>query len=367
MLKRMLIILGAILLVFVLLVGAYILYMQLNYYRIEDNLPLEISRNTAHRLATEEEYTAVTYNVGFGAYDQAYSFFMDTGKMADGTPVAGKYSRARSKENAMKNTLGSVEAVVGLSPDFLLLQEVDVKATRSYQINQKEIVEQAFPDYASAFALNFHAPYMIYPFLEPHGSVEAGLLSLSKYSLTSATRISYPVDQSFFTKFFDLDRCFTLLRYPVSNGKELVMINTHMSAYDEGGIVRAEQLKLLNSTMKSEVEKGNYVIVGGDFNHALAGTIDAFPTEQMLPEWVFELNNQDLTEGMSIAAAVNDKQVPTCRSCDIPYTKGVNYTSVLDGFLISDNVVAVVQNIDIDFLYSDHNPVKLTFRLKGED
>lgn len=95
--------------------------------------------------------------------------------------------------------------------------------------------------------------------------------------------------------------------------------------------------------------------------------LKVFPSEQMLPEWVFELSNQDLTEGMSIVAALNDKQVPTCRSCDIPYTKGINYTSVLDGFFISDNITAFVQNIDRDFLYSDHNPVKLTFRLKGED
>ena len=49
---------------------------------------------------------------------------------------------------------------------------------------------------------------------------------------------------------------------------------------------------------------------------------------------------------------------------DIPYIKGVNYITILDGFIISDNIVADAENIDADFMYSDHNPVKLTFKLK---
>ena len=67
---------------------------------------------------------------------------------------------------------------------------------------------------------------------------------------------------------------------------------------------------------------------------------------------------------MSIVNAYNNKDVPTCRTADIPYTKGVNYTSVIDGFIISDNIIATAENIDADFMYSDHNPVKLTFKLK---
>ncbi|MPM71817.1 hypothetical protein SDC9_118788 [bioreactor metagenome] len=348
----------------IIFVVGYIAYMQINYYRIEDNQSLEITNNKKENLKTGKNYSAVTYNIGFGAYDHDYSFFMDTGKMEDGTDVVGEHSRAASKENALKNTNGSTETVKKLSPDFALLQEVDVKATRSYKINQKESFEKKLPNYSSIFALNFHAPYMLYPLNEPHGSVEAGLLTMSKYEATSATRKSYPVDESSFTKFFDLDRCFTMVRYPVENNKELVLINNHMSAYDEGGTIRVRQLKLLNKIMEEEYKKGNYVIVGGDFNHALGGTIDAFDSKQQIPEWVFKLNDEDIVKGMSVVKALNNTEVPTCRSCDIPYEKGVNYTSVLDGFIVSDNVVAKAENVDKDFTYSDHNPVKLTFKLK---
>ena len=55
---------------------------------------------------------------------------------------------------------------------------------------------------------------------------------------------------------------------------------------------------------------------------------------------------------------------PTCRNYDIPYKEG-NFTIIVDGFLVSDNVEAVsVSNIYTGFAYSDHGPVVLQFRLK---
>ena len=52
----------------------------------------------------------------------------------------------------------------------------------------------------------------------------------------------------------------------------------------------------------------------------------------------------------------------------MPYTKDVNYSVVLDGFIVSDNVmvnevVNVAQENNELFLYSDHNPVKMNFVL----
>ena len=355
---------SVIVILIILVAGGYVAYLQYKYYRIMDNVSLSINNNNGEMLQVDKDYTAVTYNIGFGAYEQDFSFFMDKGKMKDGKEVKGKKSIAFSKESAENNTKGSLEVVKKLNSDFILLQEVDVKATRSYAINQKEAFENSFSNYASVFALNFHAPYMIYPFTEPHGSVKSGLLTLSKYKIDLAARISYPVDNHFFNKFFDLDRCFTITRLLVSNGKELVMINNHMSAYDKGGKIRAKQLELLNKTMEEEYAKGNYVIVGGDFNHILNMEDDSFESQQEVPAWVFKLSDEDIADGFKIVNALNNTKVPTCRSTDIPYTNGVNYTAVLDGFIVSDNVIATAENIDEDFMYSDHNPVKLIFKLK---
>lgn len=356
-------ILGILLLCLVCIAG-YVIYMQANYYRIEDHAPLEAENNQEKTLKLEEMYTAVTYNIGFGAYGPEYSFFMDTGEMQDGTLTAGKYGKAISKASVKANTKGAAGELEKLDADFMLLQEVDVDADRSYHINQKEELIERFSDYGNVFANNFHSAYLFYPFSDPHGAVEAGLLNFSRYKIAEAKRRSYPVDNSFVTKFTDLDRCFAVMRLPVEGGKELALINSHMSAYDEGGRIRAQQLELLNSVMEEEYQAGNYVIVGGDFNHALGEAVaEGFPTEQKFPAWVSILTQEEMAEGVAIQQAENELDVPTCRGADLPYTKGVNFTTVVDGFLVSDNVKATAENIDTDFGYSDHNPVLLRFEL----
>ena len=49
----------------------------------------------------------MTYNAGFGAYSPEYSFFMDTGVMADsGKQVTGKYAKGMDKADVRKTSTG---------------------------------------------------------------------------------------------------------------------------------------------------------------------------------------------------------------------------------------------------------------------
>lgn len=362
--KRILIALLCLVLAAVLVVGVYVLYVTLQYSRIADNTPLAITNNREGVLATGQPYTALTYNIGFGAYDPEYSFFMDTGIMKDGTEVTGKHARARSLEAAQRNTAGALDTIKSLSPDFVMLQEVDVDGDRSYHIDQAAEITSALADYASTYASNFHTAYLCYPFNEPIGATESGLVTLSRYQVNAALRRSFPVDNGFPTRFFDLDRCLAVLRIPVEGGGELVLINVHMSAYDEGGIIRAAQMKMLSNLLRDEQDGGNWVIVGGDYNHALSGSETLFPSEQQMPGWLAVLDDSELPDGYSVVRAENIATVATNRGADLPYTPGVNYTVVIDGFIVSDNVRASAQNINAGFLYSDHNPVLVTFTLE---
>ncbi len=346
------------------IVGGYICYLQTNYCRIEDNLKLSVKNQQETIAKTDTEYSILTFNVGFGAYNHDFSFFMDKGKMKDGTEVQGEKSKAESEEIVLTNINGATEIIKTYNPDFCLLQEVDTFSTRSHFVNQKSIFETEFSGYGSVFGDNFHSVFLCYPLTDPHGSVQAGLLTFSRYKIREAIRRSYPVDESFITKFFDLDRCFVVTKIPVENGKDLVIINSHLSAYDKGGIIRKQQIEMLRNVLTAEYNNGNYVIVGGDFNHALCGTEKSFVGEQEIPEWVSVMSDDDIPEHFHIAKAENINEVPTCRSTDIPYSRGVNYVSVLDGFIFSDNILAEAENIDTDFKFSDHNPVILKFRLK---
>ena len=365
-LKKFLIGVGIIVGVFVLLIGGYLGYVIIQYSRYDDVVKLDIDRESNSKtISLHREYSISTYNIGFGAYNHEYSFFMDEGYMKDGTYVSGKYAKAQSKEVVLSNTNGAINTIKNLNSDFLFFQEVDKKANRSYDVNQYEMLMNSFNSYSSVYASNFHSAYLLYPFNDPIGKTEAGIATLSKYDIKEATRYKLPIDESFPTKFFDLDRCFMITRYTVNEGKELVLINVHLSAYDEGGVYRKKQLDLLNEILKEEREKGNYVIAGGDFNHDIANSLNKFVTEQQVPEWVYVLSDSDLAEGYSFASSDN---IPTCRSTDMPYTKDSNYSVVIDGFIVSDNVtVTSVTNIAQEegelFLYSDHNPVEMKFVL----
>ena len=348
----------------VLVLGSYVLYLSIQYYRIEDHQKLDVANNVETNVSLNTNYTISTYNIGFGAYTQDFSFFMDSGTMKDGTKVSGKNSTAKDKETVLANTQGAIDAVKNGNYDFMFFQEVDTDATRSHQINQYSILNETFNLYATTFASNFHSGFLCYPLNDPHGYVNAGIATYSKYKIIESERRPLPIDEGFFAKFFDLDRCFSVNRLAINGtSNELVLINLHMSAYDEGGKIRAKQLEVLNAVLKEEYEKGNYVVAGGDFNHDIANSLNTFETQQEVPEWVFQLFDSDLSNHYRFSSALN---APTCRSTDIAYTKGVNYSVVIDGFVVSDNITVVENsNIDTDFKFSDHNPATMIFKLNG--
>lgn len=63
----------ALLALLVVFVGGYACYMQAHFYRIPDHQKLEVENNQSRLLETDKKYTATTYNVGFGAYNQHLS------------------------------------------------------------------------------------------------------------------------------------------------------------------------------------------------------------------------------------------------------------------------------------------------------
>ena len=211
--------LAAVLLVVLAGVG-YVLYVVFEYDRIEDNtvLAVEGAESLPATLQKNKDYVAVTYNIGFGAYSPDFSFFMDSGEMLDGTVVTGKYGKAIDKQHVLSDVNGAIGVLNSMNADFILLQEVDTEADRSYDVNQYELLTNGLTgDYCSTFAVNFHSAYLMYPLNDHHGKSTAGIATYSKYAISSAVRRSYPIDTGF-AKFFDLDRCFAVNRLAVEDG-----------------------------------------------------------------------------------------------------------------------------------------------------
>lgn len=356
-LKAVLSVLVSLVLAVILTVGGYAGYLFLSYSRIEDGQVLETdSKGITDALSTDKEYVIFNQNLGFGAYTADFTFFMD----------GGTESRARSEESVIDCINKGADNAEIYSPDFILFQEIDTDSTRSFHIDQREILRERFPDFSSVFAVNYDSAYLMYPFSEPHGASKAGILTLSRYNVTSAVRRSLPISESV-SKFLDLDRCYSVSRIAVENGKELVLYNVHLSAYGGSDEIRSVQMNMLFLDMKAEYEKGNYCVTGGDFNHDFTGDSTQKLNGGMSVDfgWAMPFPIEMLPGGLSRCDSYDGGElIPTCRNCDIPYEEG-NFTLIVDGFLVSDNVKVVsLKNISTAFTYSDHNPVVMSFVLE---
>lgn len=380
--KRLFTTLLLLVLLIVVAVGGYCGYILLSYKRI-GNTNLDVKQSATNSFVTTNEvYNISTYNIGFGAYSQDFTFFLDTGYDANENETCGYYSKAKSKDEVLTNTNGAISTMKNLDLDFMLLQEVDIDSTRSHHVNQNDLFTNEFSKYDNVFATNFDSAFLPYPLYDMHGKSKAGLSTFSKYMINDAKRVKYTISDSL-SKLFDLDRCFSVSKISVENGKSLYIINSHMSAYDEGGIIRQKQIQELNNFINACYKNNDYVIVGGDFNHDLltynpefdyTKTNRPFSNTLKDPDWVAayfdENNNSPLNEHFKVVASDNS---PTCRNNDIAWDPSITYRCVVDGFIVSDNVEVVTHyniqtkngNLGKDgFAYSDHEPAYLEFKLK---
>ena len=344
-----------ILAIIILIVGTYAAYYMLSYKRIDDNLSLDIKGDLTTQATLNTDIKVISYNVGFGAYTPDFGFFMD----------GGDKGRANSKESVENCINGTIALLLEKNPDIIFLQEVDKKATRSYKVDQEKMYLDALNGYETTYAINYDSPYLIYPFNLPFGSALAGMMVASKYGITSSVRRSLPVETGF-SKYFDLDRCYTVNRVNVENGKELLLYCVHLSAYTSDGKIADTQLQMLIDNMKLEYEKGNYIICGGDFNKDLLGnSSEIFGVDGSNYTWAQPIKEEYLTgTGLNLVKPFNEENpVPSCRNADGPYNKD-QFVITIDGFIISNNITLKGADvIDTGFEYSDHNPVEMTVML----
>ena len=344
---------AAVLAAVILIVGIYIAYVFIDYHRLPDMQQLSVE-GTGDAAAVGEIYYALSYNIGFGAYSEDFGFFMD----------GGEHSRGYSAEAVTRNAAGAIETAAAADADVIFFQEVDVRGHRSHDVDQTEMVREAFEGSCIIYAQNYDSPYLFYPFSEPIGSAEAGIMTVTDFEDTSSVRRSLPIDDGLM-KFLDLDRCYSVSRVPVEGGGELVLYNVHLSAYTADESIMRSQLVMLGEDMAAEYAKGNYVVCGGDFNCDLLMNGDEIFGVNGDFSWAKPFDTSLLLEGFSLVAPIDaEDPVPSARNADGAYVPGESFVITLDGFIVSDNVRVISSDvIDTGFAYSDHNPVYMEFEL----
>ena len=349
-LKRCFLILGLLFGLLLLAAAALFVTLTVTEYRPEPEKELEIV-GIAPAL-DKKTVTVLSWNTGYCALGAESDFFMDGGEQV----------RPASVALIQKNLGGIQEYLSAQDADFHLLQEVDTDSKRSYEIDEAVALREDVSR-SSAYALNFSCNYVPYPW-PPIGKVHSGLLTTSRYAISDATRISLPCSFSWPVSMANLKRCLLVTRIQIAGSeKELVLVNLHLEAYDDGAgkLAQSEQLRTF---LTAEYEKGNYIVAGGDWNQIFPNTESAWPNthrELWTPGY---LDENELDEGWRY---LWDDSVPTCRLLNQPYdpadAENTQYY-VIDGFLVSPNLVGErMETLDADFAYTDHNPVRLTLTL----
>ena len=314
---------------------------------------VEITGTGSETLAPGDSISVITWNTGFAALDATRDFFLDGGSIGS----------SETAEDVQRNLDGMIARLQDGDYDIMMLQEVDLKAKRTFRINEVAQYVEALGG-TSAFAKNYDALFVPLPLNAPMAQVTSGLQIITVFDAENAERISLPDAHSWPISTCQLKRCLLKQEIPLEGtDKKLVLINLHLEAYAEGD-KKAAQTDQLHALVLEEYEKGNYVIAGGDFNQSMPGIDETlYP---ILSDAAFQAHPIDVTtlpEGFSY---VSDDSVPSTRLLNEPYNGNWETTQlyVIDGFLVSPNVqVDRVECLNEEFFYTDHNPVVMEVTL----
>lgn len=349
--KQVLKIILLIALIPLLYIAGTLLYGTLTDFKPEEKITVKQSKALNNNIL-KDSLSFYIWNIGYAGLGKESDFFMDGGS-----------TTRMSEDITNKNYEGIKKVIKSWSDaDFVLLQEIDEDAKRTYGVNQFTGINEALGEaFAGTFAYNYNVKFIPVPLLKPYGRVKAGLATYTPFQAKEEVRYQFPGSFSWPKRIFFLDRCMLVQRFPF-NGKELLVINTHNSAYD-GGVLKPLEMQYLKDFILSEYELGNYVIVGGDWNQCPPG-YDCYGGKSA-EEVGYEQTSVEADFMPADWKWGFDSNVSTNRKLDKAYVTGETFTTIIDYYLTSPNIeVLAVEGQELDFEYSDHQPVKIKIRLK---
>ncbi len=342
------------LVVVILAVAGFVIWISRSDYEPPKKELLKLSQRQIPNPIHGARLHLATWNIGYAGLGKEMDFFYDGG------------NKTRTSEQQTDQNLAGILNIIKKNEtiDIWLLQEVDKKAKRSYYKDEEALIDGVLPNFNAVFATNYKVPFVPVPVTNPMGEVEAGVMTLSVFTPTLCRRHAYPQIASWPESLFLLDRCLIETRIPIVNGKELVVINTHNSAFVTDQKLMEKELTVIRNIMMTEFLSGNYVIAGGDFNMNPAGFEPSadYGGHKFIPSPV-KIQKGFMPPDWQI---VSDSKVPTNRDLDQAYEKGKTGSTTIDFFVLSPNIkLNQVLAVDLGFEFSDHNPVFLDIELKN--
>ena len=345
-------IIGGILAIAIIYIGGIIIIASILDYKPHEIEEISRHTNTSYSFDSLRNFSLLSWNIGYCGLGAEMDFFYDGGKKVKTPPgLVERYSKGIADFLSLNDTI-----------DFIFLQEVDERAARSAYLNELELLGKVLPEYHQSFAVNYKSFFVPIPIFNPMGSVTSGIVTLSKSIPTVAVRHNYRASYPWPKRLFMLDRCFLVNKYRLFNGKELVIINTHNSAFDASGELKEIEMPQIRDYMIEEYENGNYVIAGGDWNQNPPGFDFLKFDGQFAGHKVISLNSTLFSEDWKF---LYSPVHPTNRNVDIAWDLRKTETTIIDFFIISPNIQAEsIRTLDLNFEFSDHEPSILEFAIE---
>ncbi len=342
---------GFLLLLVLLVVVVYFIIMALTEYNPRAVSKAEVYGHGRGQPTLPDEFSFLTWNIGYAGLGKEMDFFYDGGKQ-----VIPEKKLSEGYLEGIKKEIHNFDTL-----DFLYIQEIDIKSRRAYDVNELDELAGELPQFHYVFGMNYNSWFVPVPLYQPMGYVKSGISTFSRHKPESVVMVPFGTHYSWPQRLVQLKRCFLMMKILLENGKELVVINTHNSAYDSTGELRKNELQMLSRYMLKEYEKGNYVVTGGDWNSNPEGfrpqsivsgdsitRLDVPVSCSFFPGWHFAF----------------DTLQPSNRFTNEPYKTGKTKTTIIDFFVVSPNIeILSVETKRMGFKYSDHEPVIMKIKL----
>lgn len=310
----------------------------------DKNIPVRRASASAPLAPASEPLKVMIWNIGYAGLGEESDFKADGGSML----------QPPDKKTVRKNLAGIQDVLKVEAPDALMMQELAGPGFLTHGVDVAGGVKKALPDHTMYFSSDIRTRLIPAPFGLRHG---LGTFMKVANGGTDFVRI---VEEPGPIMGFIKRRYHVQVTELDVSGQPWALINVHLSAFDEGANTRIEQLREVLALAQTHYEQGKAVVVGGDWNMRLAPTDFAYTADDAAQFWLHDFPKAELREGWQIAI---DPAVPSVRTNEQPYVAGVNYTTNIDGMIVSPNVqIEDVRGLDLGFRFTDHQPVIATLR-----
>ena len=307
-------------------------------------VPTQYKPKTSSPSPISSPLNVLVWNVGYAGLGEESDFVADGGKML----------LPPDRDAIIKNLNGIVKTLQDSEFDIALMQEVAEAGFLTRGVHVLENITESLSDYSLFFSSDISTKWF-----PKRMSLKHGLAIFSKDMDTPPKVIRIDDEPERIMGFIKRKYHIQEMELVIDN-QDWVVINIHLSAFDKSASVRTKQLETVFSIANEHYEAGKAVVVGGDWNMRLGQTDFPYTSSKEALFWIHDFPQGAITDGWR---RVFDPSGPTVRTNERPFNKGENYTTIIDGLIISPNVSLVDANlINLDFKYTDHQPA--IFRLE---